>query len=311
MMFLRDCRKLILFICLFALLCFACREEDTVQELKAKSADVLLHVRVAGSPKSGATLIAIGGGPGLSSNYLINLEQFAGPDLRIVTYDQRGVGRSSGPSSYAINYDLLDYTKDLEAVRKTVGAEKVHLLGHYWGALVALRYASVYPERVGSIVLYGGAPPTWDWVVHANSRIVEKLETLIEEGIINIKDLLQGSPEWWREVIKVYFSDPNFWFSPEDDERPPDFNYNVNQLTWKAMGEYNLTTEFAKVNHRVLILFGEDDPAGMPLAVATRDVLSNADVEFVVIENCGQFWQECPEQFYAHVGNFLGLTAAP
>lgn len=307
----RNCLKLILSACLLSILCFACREESTVQELKAKSADVLLHVRVAGCPKSGATLIAIGGGPGLTSRYLTNLEQFAGPDFGVVTYDQRGVGRSSGPSSYALNYALLDYAKDLEAVRKTIGVDKVHLFGHYWGAMVALLYASVYPEKVDSIVLYGGAPPTWDWVVYANSQIIERLETLVEEGIIDLEDLTQGSPEWWREVVKAYFSDPNFWFSAEDDEGPPEFNYNVNQLTWKAMGQYDLTAEFAKVENRVLILFGEDDPAGMPLAVATRDALSNADVEFVVIENCGQFWQECPEQFYTHVGNFLGLTTVP
>jgi len=234
-----------------------------------------------------------------------------GQDFGVVTYDQRGVGRSSGPSSYAINYSLLDYAKDLEAIRKTIGVEKVHLFGHYWGAMVALHYASAYPERVGSIVLYGGAPPTWDWVVYANSQIVERVETLIEEGIIDLEDLTQGDPEWWREVIKAYFSDPNFWFSTEDDEGPPEFNYNVNRLTWQALGEFDLTEEFSQVEHRVLILFGEDDPAGMPLAVATRDALSNADIEFVVIENCGQFWQECPEKFYTHVGRFLGLTKAP
>ena len=56
-------------------------------------------------------------------------------------------------------------------------------------------------------------------------------------------------------------------------------------------------------------MFGEGDPAGRPLAQATVDALSNADVEFVVIEGCGHFWQEQPEPFYAHVADFLGLTS--
>ncbi len=309
-MLLQNRTKLALFLCLFAMLSFACREEGDIQELQAKSADVNLHVRVAGYPKSGGTLIAIGGGPGLSSTYMTSLERFAGPNFGVVTYDQRGVGRSSAPSSYVISYDLLDYVNDLEAVRKAVGVEKVHLLGHYWGAMIALYYASVYPENVGSIVLYGGAPPTWDWVVDTSLRIENRIVTLIKEGIIHIEDFPVGSSEWWREIIRAYFSDPNFWFSPEEDI-PPDFNYNVNQLTARALFEFDLTEEFAQLSHRVLILFGEDDPAGLPLAVATRDVLSNADVELVVLENCGHFWQECPDKFYPQVAQFLGLPSRP
>ena len=145
--------------------------------------------------------------------------------------------------------------------------------------------------------------------MHASSRIVERIRAFIEEGVIDIKDLPRGSPAWYREIIKAYFSDPNFWFSPQD--RSPEYNYNVEQLTWKAMGEYDLTAEFAQVDHRVLILFGEDDPAGMPLAVATQDALSSADVEFVVIEDCGHFWQERPDQFYSHIRGFLGLPSVP
>ena len=300
----------VLLVCLFTLLSLACRETGDYQELRVRSAGVDLYVRVAGCPKEGGTLITINGGPGLSSHYMTGFELFAGPDFGIVTYDQRGVDRSTGPPSYTINYNLLDYVEDLEAIRKAVDVEKVHLFGHYWGAIVALHYASVYPERVESIVLYGGAPPTWDWIVDTNARIIRRIEALIEEDVINIEDYPQGSTEWWREIIRAYFSDPNFFFTTEDDN-PPSFNYNVNGLTWKALGEYDLTEKFAKLEHRVLILFGEDDPAGRPLATVTREALSNAEVEFVVIENCGHFWQECPEQFYTHIASFLGLTPAP
>jgi pimeloyl-ACP methyl ester carboxylesterase len=309
-MLLRNRLKPALFACLLVLLSFACREEGDIQELQAKSTDVNLYARLAGCPRSEGTLIAINGGPGLSSHYMIGLERFAGPDFGVVTYDQRGVGRSSGPPSYVISYDLMDYVEDVEAIRKAVGVDKAHLFGHYWGAIVALRYATVYPERVGSIVIFGGAPPTWDWLVDTNSRIVKRIEALIEEGIINIEDFTQGSPEWWKEIIKVYFSDPNFWFAPADDIAP-ELNYNVAQLTWKAMGRYDLTAELAKVKHRVLILFGEDDPAGRPMAVATRDALSSADVKLIVLEKCGHFWQERPDQFYAHISAFVSLPSMP
>jgi len=60
--------------------------------VSAKSALRLTSHRM---PESGNTLIAIHGGPGLSSHYMLNLERLAGPELAVVTYDQRGVGRST------------------------------------------------------------------------------------------------------------------------------------------------------------------------------------------------------------------------
>jgi pimeloyl-ACP methyl ester carboxylesterase len=69
--------------------------------------------------------------------------------------------------------------------------------------------------------------------------------------------------------------------------------------------------DYDTLDHRVLILWGEDDPFGLPVGEATRDALSAAQVEFVVIPNRGHFWQECPDAFFARVRAFLGLSATP
>lgn len=61
-------------------------------EFQLRAMDVSLHVRLAGDPDSGCVLLAINGGPGLTSNYTWDLERLAGPDCAVVTYDQRGVG---------------------------------------------------------------------------------------------------------------------------------------------------------------------------------------------------------------------------
>jgi pimeloyl-ACP methyl ester carboxylesterase len=50
-----------------------------------------------------------------------------------------------------------------------------------------------------------------------------------------------------------------------------------------------------------------DEPRGE----ATRDALSNAQVEFVVLEDCGHFWQECPDEFFPRVRSFLELASEP
>ena len=57
-------------------------------------------------------------------------------------------------------------------------------------------------------------------------------------------------------------------------------DFAVEQLTWSAVGEYDITTEVAKLDHPVLMLWGEDDPFGLPMAEATKTALSAAEVEF-------------------------------
>ena len=68
----------------------------SVLELQVQGSGVTLYVRVAGNAGSGNVLIAIHGGPGMSSDYMASLEQqLAGDELAVVTYDQRGTASRS------------------------------------------------------------------------------------------------------------------------------------------------------------------------------------------------------------------------
>jgi hypothetical protein len=71
--------SIFLLIFLFALT--ACSNPDTTspQELTANRNGVELYVRVAGDPASGNVLIAIHGGPGMTHDYMLGMEQLAGP----------------------------------------------------------------------------------------------------------------------------------------------------------------------------------------------------------------------------------------
>jgi pimeloyl-ACP methyl ester carboxylesterase len=240
---------------------------------------------------------------------MLNLERLAGPELAVVTYDQRGVSRSTSPPLDPANFELLDYVEDLEAVRRAVGAERVHLLGHSWGGIVAMRYATAYPEKVRSIVLTQSGPPTWDGVLSCLSGEEVRFLELQETGVIP-RDLTPGTEEYERATLSVKFSDPTFWFSPEDAGGPPSFNQQVGQLTWAAVQGFDLTSLVAGLKHRVLVLWGEDDPCGLSVGESIEEALSAAEVEFVLLRDCGHFWHECPEHFFEHTRAFLELAAA-
>jgi pimeloyl-ACP methyl ester carboxylesterase len=84
----------------------------------------------------------------------------------------------------------------------------------------------------------------------------------------------------------------------------------VSDLIYPNLVGIDLRPELALFQKPVLLIFGRDDPFGLAMAEAVRDALVNAPVEFVVIDRCGHFWHECPDQFYPRVEAFLGLEGA-
>jgi 3-oxoadipate enol-lactonase len=75
------------------------------------------------------------------------------PNFRVVAYDRRGYGKSTG---YA---DISADPGDLRALLDTLGIRSAVLVGHSMGADVAASFAAAMPERVDGLVLYGGDPP--------------------------------------------------------------------------------------------------------------------------------------------------------
>lgn len=68
----------------------------------------------------------------------------------VLLYDLRGHGRSSTPPS---GYRLPAMADDLDALMSHLGIGQAHLVGHSFGARVALAYAGMHPDKVRSLVV--------------------------------------------------------------------------------------------------------------------------------------------------------------
>ena len=96
-------------------------------------------------------LVVLHGGPGLSSSYVSSLEGLA-PERPVVRYDQLGCGRSDRPDDAAL-WRVETYVEELDALRRELGLDRIHLLGHSWGGQLALEYLLTRPKGVASLVL--------------------------------------------------------------------------------------------------------------------------------------------------------------
>jgi len=115
----------------------------------------------ATSTGDGPPLILCHGGPGLWDMFA-DVAAMLSDRLRVIRWDQRGCGRSERRGPYA----LARTVADLDAVRQHFGLDRVAVLGHSWGAQLALRYALDHPDRVSRLVYVSGVGLGWDWHPH-------------------------------------------------------------------------------------------------------------------------------------------------
>jgi proline iminopeptidase len=99
----------------------------------------------------GDPLIWCHGGPGLW-DYFGDLAEQLGDVAHSIRWDQRGAGRSDPHGPYSVARSVAD----LETVRAHSGAERVNLIGHSWGAHLALEYTLRHPERVSRLIYVSG-----------------------------------------------------------------------------------------------------------------------------------------------------------
>lgn len=113
------------------------------------SDNVELYVKTSGN---GPVCIYVHGGPGAWSK---SFEDMKGNrlerKLRMVYYDQRGCGRSA--VSADTNYSLDRMVEDIEDIRRSLGVEKIYLLSHSFGGILAVSYAQKYANHLHGLIL--------------------------------------------------------------------------------------------------------------------------------------------------------------
>src|SRR6185503_1952423 len=114
------------------------------------------YYRVAGVPREGVPpVVFLHGGPGQGSEHFDVLEgPYLETVLRMVYYDQRGSGKSERPAGG--DYKLGTLVEDVDALRRNLGVEKIAIIGHSFGGLLAIEYAKAHPEQVSHLVFVSG-----------------------------------------------------------------------------------------------------------------------------------------------------------
>jgi proline iminopeptidase len=112
-----------------------------------------LHAETFGNPTN-PMLVVLHGGPGSDYRYLLNAQTFAREGYYVIFYDQRGSGLSKRHDK--ASYRLSNMEEDLGAViahYRTSVSQKIFLLGHSWGAMLASAYINANPSTISGAIL--------------------------------------------------------------------------------------------------------------------------------------------------------------
>ena len=309
------------FLAAFALLlCAGTVPTQTVAHARGVTHTPQLDIayETLGSRGTSLPLIAVNGGPGLTHAYMVqnDLWERVARHRLVVFYDQRGTGASKlrhAPSqpaqdaqSTAIPQDMNAQVADLEAVRQTLKLEKFALLGDSYGGLVAMSYASAYPQHVAKLILSDSPGPSWKDIVHLLPQVFPDIH---EEDQQEMQKLGPTTDAAARASLRNHFR--MIFYSPEKRDRYMShmgdlgFEPAVAEAVSKATENLDLTGRLAGFHFPTLVINGRYDMNVAPLT-AWRLAHAIPGAKLVFFEHSGHLPSyEEPGKYAATLESFL------
>jgi proline iminopeptidase len=272
--------------------------------------DTRLNVEERGAGE--LALIALHGGPGLDHTMFGDWLDPLGDACRILLVDERGQGRSepSAPETWTLDR----YARDVDALAGALGLERYVVLGHSFGAFIALQHAVDFSGRPAGTVVSSGAPSEGLLMSHVE-RELERFEP------VELREQVQAS--WAREAhartqdevrdllddqLPFHFADPR---DPRIDEMrgamagavyAPDV---LRAAATEGYGHIEVEDRLGDVRHPVLVLAGRHDRT---CSVDAAETIARGvpDAELVVLEHSGHMtFVEEPDAYRDAVRRFL------
>jgi proline iminopeptidase len=270
----------------------------------------------------GDPIIFIAGGPGGVHVGLRSFDPLALNHHQLIYFDAFGRGKSDTAKNVS-EYTLARDIEDIEALRKALKLEKITVLGHSYGGVVAQGYAIKYPAHLSHLILADTFHSFVMWQENDDS---------------SNREIKNGYPEVWDELMKArdqgaISSDPihqeiygkvpyGFLYAYNPDKftkrgSKPYPNPNNTKLYYQMVGkdgDFIVGSDIGTFDYRkqlkdlrmpVLIVTGRYDRVAVPwMAVKFKEYCPQA--QFVMFEKSGHNPQvEEPEKEFKIINDFL------
>jgi proline iminopeptidase len=211
-------------------------------------------------------------------------------DRTLVYYDHRGNGRSAAPENWgAVTH--ASWADDADALRAHLGFDRVAVLGHSYGAYLAMEYALRHPERVEALILVSAAP-VFDYVEVVLANAGERDEALAARFIelasappANDRALVEG----FREILPLYFHrwDPTVGISLTANLVPSAAAFD--HANRRCLPITDLRDRLGRIDAPTLVISGRHDWLMPPERAGDRVAAGIPGARHVILEESGHF----------------------
>jgi pimeloyl-ACP methyl ester carboxylesterase len=213
------------------------------EDVRIESSGVRLAARVFDGPTRGAATLVLHHGLASSQHIWDLMLPTLARRYRVVTFDARGHGRSGKPAS---GYGFDTTVADALAVIRGTKARRPILIGHSWGAMVALELAAHHPRAVAGAVLVDGGV----------SRMRDGFASWPDARTALAPPHLAGTPvEEFRAMIPMFFGDA-VAVTPEVEE--------IVLAVMRVGSDGRIRPRLSRANHlKILHAIWEQDPIAL------------------------------------------------
>lgn len=217
-------------------------------------------------------------------------------DLRVITFDCRGMGASERRDE---PFSIEDETGDMAAVLDAADAERAIIYGRSRGGMLAQEFALRFPERTRALVLSGTSHrgPTAVGSTEAVNRAMNIVPGMSREAIFAGQNEAMASPGWKERDPQAFAS-----LLATDLEAPPRRFAVVRQQ--ESIANWTSDGRLSTISCPTLVICGADD--GMVPPENSRQIASRIpSARIEIIPQCGHLpMLEKPEVVAALVRQF-------
>ncbi len=252
-------------------------------------------------------------GWGWSVDFYVETLKDLGQWFNLVFIDTRGSGESTAP--FSVNdYHYEQTAGDFEAIQKHLGVSKVWLFGHSLGGVLAMTYATQFPESVEGLLLVDTCANTKsnDYAMEVKKRKSSMQNTAWYPKAIQYGDWREvGGDEQFHEKFMGFL--PFYYFDQENLAKVMDIYRKTTTRSHAWNGwiqsencEVDILPKLNRVECSTLIIVGSDDFVCPP--ICSREIHSKiTGSKLIELSNCGHFpWIEKEAAFYEAVKRFVG-----
>lgn len=263
----------------------------------------------------GPAVVLCHGGPGLW-DHLGGLSEHLRGAHRVHRWDQRGCGRS-GP---APDHGIQRAVQDVQELHSAFGVgEKWVVVGHSWGAYLALLTAVAHPETTAALVYISGTGTPACWRDRGRAVAKARSAARMTEGAQRRLTALEARSRTWEEEVEFRRLK---WMTDFVEQTPPPreldemastplpINHAVNRALSGAelVPSAQLLDACERCDVPALLIHGSHDPRPDVGAVELSEHLP--DSRLVRIDGAGHLpWVERPEETTRLIEDFIATVA--